>query len=517
MKDIKVSPHMPVYSKPKFGKRHLILIGLLVLVFTSMLYLLTYGQPDFDIQFYILDAYQIAHGRLPYRDFFDHKPPLFWGTLALGRWLGNRYLSYFFVFVAFMGIAHTIVLYWTYHTLRRIWGFARPLALTGAVLAWGLSVFGILGLTLNGGTGNGSILIFMSIWTMLGVWSFQQGRTTSQIAWFGLCGLCAGLAILTRLSPALPIFAVTIWGIDLSQNRLRWRELKRYALMFFSAMLAPLTLVLPILPHAYRDVVVFNQFYYATQSVMWLKRIALGFTGATLSLSLYVGILVLVWWLNPNRDKFVKKMDFICGYIAIELALTFIQPRSGIYYQYFPVVFPLSLLAASGLTIVGNSIKKQVPLAITSMTVFLLILSLTHQTRKTTPYLLWNANIHHSAFLEKMSAKLCPGDTLWTVQFYPSAYLQLGVLPASRVHFYEYDLNQAPLSNPPTYVLTQDGTQPPEIADWLTRHYSKQATFQPNLVTESTLIPRWFQADLVSKTNIYQPQTWVLYYRKDQN
>ena len=85
--------------------------------------------PDRDSGFYLYIGDQILHGRLPYRDAWDHKPPAIYYLNAAGLWMGrgSRWGVWLLELAALLAAAGA-----AFRLMRRLWG--APPALLGLLL-----------------------------------------------------------------------------------------------------------------------------------------------------------------------------------------------------------------------------------------------------------------------------------------------------------------------------------------------------------------------------------------------
>jgi hypothetical protein len=121
-----------------------ILLGLLfVLLALSVLTQANPGTrlPARDYGFYVYTGEQILHGKLPYRDAWESKPPAIFYVNALALWIGRGSRWGIWIVEFFSLLAGTC---FSYMAIRKLWG---PWAALGGVIVWLLG----LNLTLQGG------------------------------------------------------------------------------------------------------------------------------------------------------------------------------------------------------------------------------------------------------------------------------------------------------------------------------------------------------------------------------
>ena len=134
---------------PKGNDRLIVLITRILLAMLLMVLVLTVlvqanpgtRIPGRDYGFYVYIGEQIVHGKLPYRDAWESKPPAIFYVNAIGLWLGrgSRWGVWIIELIALLAAA-TI----SFSTMRKLWGIWPALA--GLVL-WLIG----LDLTLEGG------------------------------------------------------------------------------------------------------------------------------------------------------------------------------------------------------------------------------------------------------------------------------------------------------------------------------------------------------------------------------
>ena len=186
--------------------------------------------PGRDYGFYAYIGDQILHGKLPYRDAWESKPPAIFYLNALALWIGRGsrwgiWIVEYICLVLSIGIS--------YSTLRRLWGTWAAL---GGTLLWLIG----LSLTLEGGNLTEEyplVLHFLSIALFLQLAKTPERRLTSL-----LLGLAFGISFLFRPNNAVIEAAVILTLLILRIIQRDIRNIVQQVIWIGIGALAPVVL-----------------------------------------------------------------------------------------------------------------------------------------------------------------------------------------------------------------------------------------------------------------------------------
>ncbi len=167
-------------------------------------------------------GWRILNGELPYRDIWDHKPPVIFYINALGLWLGDgsRWGVWLIELVALFFAA-----YISYFLVKKIFG-ALPAALS--LLIWLLSLTPLL----QGGnftTEYALILQFAALWLV-----YHADHSPNQLRFYFLIGLLGGISFFTKQTTIGVWLAIALY---LTIQRLITRQILQWAREIFSILL----------------------------------------------------------------------------------------------------------------------------------------------------------------------------------------------------------------------------------------------------------------------------------------
>jgi 4-amino-4-deoxy-L-arabinose transferase-like glycosyltransferase len=179
---------------------------------------------------FLLMASDVLDGHLPYVEYFDNKPPLFFFTLAGVMAVFGESIATFRLFGAATLFCSTVLVM----LVARRWTDPAS-AFTGAVLTVILHAVGLGKATHPAGLA--AMFLMVALWFLV----VRRDRW-SGLAW---SGLFVGLATLTRTN--LAVVAVALLLLIIAADLLRWPRTPRWAgVPFALGGLAPLGLILAI-------------------------------------------------------------------------------------------------------------------------------------------------------------------------------------------------------------------------------------------------------------------------------
>jgi len=150
---------------------------------------------------YATVAQLILRGDLPYRDGFEHKPPLVFGWYALSFLIFGQHVWAPRLVAAVLESATTLLVY----VQGRLLFSAREALL--AALAFALSI-GVATFHTNA-----NAEYFMLLPLVAGLVTFTLGHQTGRLPWFLLSGLLNGLAIMTKEVGVFNLTFLVLWTL----------------------------------------------------------------------------------------------------------------------------------------------------------------------------------------------------------------------------------------------------------------------------------------------------------------
>ncbi len=153
------------------------LLGTMIVLFPSNPGNMSLPSRDSGVFFYV--GWRMLKGDVPYRDVWDHKPPLIYFVDALGLALspnslwGVWFLQFIFIF---------LTLFLIFRSLENILGFAA--AVSGTIML----TSGLLTVIDRGNVTEGYALLFQAFCFWLFIKSWKQDFPVRDSFWIGLCG-----------------------------------------------------------------------------------------------------------------------------------------------------------------------------------------------------------------------------------------------------------------------------------------------------------------------------------------
>ncbi|MCE9647083.1 MAG: glycosyltransferase family 39 protein [Chloroflexi bacterium] len=329
-------PLIPVFSQ-------ILLYGLFALLTLTVLVQSNPGTrlPSRDYGFYIYIGDQITHGRLPYRDAWESKPPAIFYLNAVGLWIGrgSRWGVWIVEYVSLV----TAILF-SYSILKKLWGTWPAL---GGTFLW----LAGLDITLQGGNFTEEYplpLHFFSIMLFLNLIKTPHRRIPNI-----LLGVVFSFSFLFRPNNALTEMAVILVLLLL---RLLQRDIKSVSIQIFWLMAGALP---PMLITGYyfwsqglfQDLLEASIFYnmaYSSTSISSSSPLMTGFTIFGAISWIAVAGYILAGFRALKKDAFFPIYAFLL--LGWPLAIFLSDPARRNYPHYFINWLPfMSLLG--GLTI----------------------------------------------------------------------------------------------------------------------------------------------------------------------
>jgi 4-amino-4-deoxy-L-arabinose transferase-like glycosyltransferase len=260
-----------------------------LLLLPVLLYLPFLNEPfERDEGAYATIAQNLLHGAVPYRDLFDHKPPLTYLWYAASFLLFGENIAAPRIAAALVWSATSLLVYFEARLL-----FARRTA----VIAAGVfsASCGLAALSFNANTE-----VFTLPWLVAGLIGVTKWQRTGDRRWLLAAGACGALASLTKQTAALNLLAllfVVTWP-DLKAQRLRTAIASALTLSVGSALALAVVVAPFVLAGATGDffysTVVYNQIYTSQLTVLErLQFTALGLEFFVLVAAPLIGLLVM--------------------------------------------------------------------------------------------------------------------------------------------------------------------------------------------------------------------------------
>jgi hypothetical protein len=295
---------------------------------------------------FLYGGWRLLHGELPYRDVWDHKPPVIFYLNALGLALagGSRW-GVWLLEAASLSLAAGLAL----RLLRRAFGLAAGLA--GLYLGWAAMVF-----LLEGGNFTTEFALPVQ-WGALAL-ANSAGAAGQRLGRRGLAiGALSGLAFFTKQNTIGVGVAIALYVLLAGLRSGQWQTaLPDLAQMAGGAILAGVVILAPfalanVLPELWSAVFVYNLAYGAA-STNAERLIALG-RGLVALLSTNLTGLALSGWgfglLRALRRNLSGPLTPLVGValldLPVELLMVSASGRSFAHY-YLALLPPFMILAA---------------------------------------------------------------------------------------------------------------------------------------------------------------------------
>ncbi|MPZ98572.1 MAG: hypothetical protein GEU80_04385 [Dehalococcoidia bacterium] len=377
----------------------------------------------FDDAVYAMVSQGMLDGLVPYRDLFDHKPPLIYGWYAgVITLFGDSQEALRLSVFASLGVTSVLVYFCGREFLGRRQAYTAGLVFA---LSTGLA-------TINP---NASTVQLMLLPLMASFYFTLRWRRDPRAVYLVAAGITSGLALMVK-PVALPNVFMLATIIALTTRS------PRHLLAFGLPMVSVAALVLlpfallGALPEALDAIVLFNREYVAGAVG---RR---GLTGAASLMGSWVlllGPLSLLlagsaWSLARST---VEQKRLVGGWAAASLVGVFSAGSFNSYYlvQFLPAAGFLIALFLGWLREPQSEGRRRAVLSFTSVGGMLLLI----------PVLVVYANYptwttHRYEAMGEISRILdetaSPGDTLWVPDYTPQVYFLSGLTPATR-YFYE--------------------------------------------------------------------------------
>lgn len=285
------------------------------------------------------DGQHWLHGRIPYRDTFDHKGPIIYLVNMLGWWMGGESCYGIMVF-QIISLTVTLVFAWKLSQLAK-----------KSVLWGGISITIMLILMIAGYSAGNTVQEYNLPFLMIAMYYlvryfYQPELGDHDPKWAFIYGISIGACLLLQLTHAIPVCAgvLVILGVLIVQKR--WKNLRQnllYGTVGVLVMWVPFAMYF-LLNGALGDFIyctlIFN-FEYASNIGTWLR----GMTGETLYyfITTFLPFLCLI---PAAILAFARKKNAYATMMLITFALEaylFLSARN--YPQYaLPITFQTLLL-----------------------------------------------------------------------------------------------------------------------------------------------------------------------------
>lgn len=316
------------------------LVNLVVLfeVFFVLITAINTGIPAHDSGGFLYDGRMVLEGKIPYRDFWDHKPPVIFYLNALAEKLSPKNLwGLWFI----EGVSLCLVYLLMHAILRKRFGIIESL--------FGLTCFSLLIIPLlQGGNATEEFGLLFQV-LLVGVFA---------INWSFLMGIIAAALFLTK--PSLVGLFIAIWIYQ-------WFVEKNHHLKYYFGMLLGFVVTNALvllyfwlnhaLPQLVDQVFVFNSIYVSASLANRLSTLVYGLTILGASLKIFLIGLGLALVIKKPKLYPIAKLAII--WLVIDLCLASWTGRT--YNHYFlGVGIPLVIILAQMAFWLKLIIKKPV-------------------------------------------------------------------------------------------------------------------------------------------------------------
>lgn len=299
-----------------------------------------------DEGFYAAATQGMLHGQVPYRDFFDNKPPLIYGWYALSFLLFGETVWAPRVLVSLLISLATLCIYFNGRMIYSHRG--GVVAATAFALSIGITKFEI----------NANTEFFMLLPMTAGLLAYNKARQTDNGWLYLAAGVAGGVTILTKTIYVLPmvfLFCFAVWTSRRKGDRyaiLTPSAWGRPALMIVGSLLALAVVSVPIiLAGAFGDMVealTYYSFIYSGDAPLAGRVLALTFSPLFIALVagpwLLVAILGAVVMLRGEQRQ---AGILLSGWYIAGLVSIFVVGRY--YTHYYAAVLPaMALLIPPG-------------------------------------------------------------------------------------------------------------------------------------------------------------------------
>lgn len=377
-------------------------IILLWFVFLMLLLLngsLNKGTPTRDSGIVLYIGNQILDGKIPYRDTWEHKPPLLWYINSVGIVLSERPLLWGIWFIEAIFIVSSTLL--SYMILKN--SFGRTPAIFGTT-TWLIALSQLL----QGGNTVEEYNLLLQFTLLL---LFCRAETHREIWPYHLIGVLSGLSFLLKPNLVGVLFAIFVYLILQKVFVIGWRNL----IFRFSAILLGITIVgLPIVLYLLFNgiisefidqVFIYNSVYTNVSlqnklglSLMAFKRFPV--LSIISFLGFVIGIIFISLKIKWNSNKFIlTKLGVLL--FPIEIVLASLSGRT--YNHYYIAILPSVsiLLAQLGFLILQSlrNLRRQFNLGLPLLFILLVLLNYNQF------FVLVNRNLEQKLIGKKLSPR----------------------------------------------------------------------------------------------------------------
>jgi hypothetical protein len=395
-------------------------LGTLIVLFPSNPGNMTLPSRDSGVFLYV--GWRLLMGDVPYRDVWDHKPPLIYFVDALGLAItpnslwGVWFLQFIFIF---------FTLFFIYKSLQKQFGMLASLAGTIALTA------GLLALIETGNVTEEYALVFQALCIWLFIRAWEKDLPLNASFWIGLCG---GLAFNSKQTT---VGLWVVYGLVLIAVRLRQRKLPLTDLLSLSTgWIVPTLLFAAYLAsqNAFADfweqAFLYNFAYIGKHE--GIRRLIPVFLKGFFLLSngwvLYVGLagwlagLGYVWFTRKDLLSPVRSLILIGSIgLPIEILLITVSGRSIIHYYLTAMPVMAILVGTAAYTIpfvlgkfppfASPNIQKWLP----AVVLLVVLLGQIEQVRYYPQYIRYAAENGYAAVIDYISNNTETGDKVLVI------------------------------------------------------------------------------------------------------
>lgn len=388
-----------------------------------------------DVGTFLTIADGVNRGQLPYRDFFDHKPPGIYYLFALILQVSGHSLTAVRVvhLVAIVMVAGLTAL-----LARRLHDGVTGM-LAGLMVLYGGSAFSATQMTAE---------VWVALFTVCAIGWLLRRWPTSDLAWTDwlLVGLLLGLATLFKQTALLTLLAVAIWAGFCPDPRI---TLTRRLPGLFLGFAMPIILAGLYfasqngLTELWTDVVVANMCCYGAQERASLLRDGLVIVRAFPLFWLGLAAALVMAPATLHRTKLGAPPAAALLWLVVATSLLPLAHRAYIHYL-FHAMPAAAILSAAAVVVVIKRLAAKSALAAGVTACILLALALVDAPRWP-PYLAWTQRVQRqqSEVVEFIQKHTATEEPILAISSEPQFYFLSDRPPATR-WLYLYDVNYSP-------------------------------------------------------------------------
>lgn len=425
--------------------------------------------PSRDSGVFMYAGWRILYGEIPYRDFWDHKPPLIFYTNALGLGIagGSRWGVWALEAVSLFAAALI-----AFKLMKKAFGLAPSIV---ASLIW----LKILQMLINGGNFTTEYTIPFQLALLLLFWNAERepGGKSWDMRWFYIGVISAAIFLFKQNVIAISCAIALYLCIQRIWSR-QFKKLSREYLLIFFGGIVPIALVVAYfyfnnaLADFWSAAFQFNFAYCAPgekktifshlSSLMKPYWIA---GGPKLFVAGAIAVLLTVFALKKKKEELHHTFPLIyLAIIALPIELAFVSASGRSYNHYYMALVPVVAVLAglvmwSGFTILSAFTTRKLALVLATILLAAAVFpypDLTMQPEQTDLNTAINYVKNNSSpddyvlvwgtetTVNFMSRRACPTRYVYQYPLYEKRYATVGMAE---------DLVQSVMKHPPKFII----------------------------------------------------------------